>query len=330
MADFRLSIVIPFYRDNKAIGLLLASVERACLRLPAHEPRPEVIVVDDHSPLPFEARNCSLPVRVERLKHNAGVGGARNRGAALASGTHILFMDSDVILSGDFFVRLYRHLDQGKGPIIQGPVSPVPANDPATLFHHYMAVSWHYYHTQHWDISIFTQCFAIEKAFFNQLGGFSERYQKSGGEEFELGLRLARLGTPCICFDPELVHRHHSESLVKRLRKVYFRSRHIRQIALAMPNLPFRFTAQSLMRSFFALLLWLCLLLALGKPSVGLGLYLLMGGLFYVADEPISRCMRTHHSLRLSLMSVVYRQLEYTFINLGMLKTLVAGEPRHD
>lgn len=330
MAEFRLSIVIPFFKDTKAIGLLISSIEEACLYLKPQDLRPEVIVVDDHSPVPFDPKECSLPLRVERLKHNNGVGVARNRGAALSRGTHILFVDSDVILDKHFLKILYHHLAHNKGPIIQGPVSPVPANQKATLFHHYMAVSWHYYQTHNWHISIFTQCFVIEKTFFDQLGRFSENYRRSGGEEFELGLRLARTGAMPIFFDPDLTNRHHSENLIKRLRKVYFRSRHIRQIALAMPNLPFRFTAQALMRSSFALVLWLCLTVVLIHPITGTGLYLLTAGLFYLADDSISRSMRIHHSLGLSLMSVVYRQLEYTFINLGMLKTLITGDPQDD
>ncbi|GAB6097581.1 hypothetical protein JCM14469_38350 [Desulfatiferula olefinivorans] len=323
-----LSIVIPFFRDNEAIVQGLASIERACGRLPEGAARPEVIVVDDHSPIPFAWHSRTLSVRCCRMDKNRGAGAARNRGAQLARGDYLLFMDSDVMLDECHLERLYGHLAEGRGPIVQGPTAICPANRPATAFHHYMAVSWNYYQTANWAVSVFTQCFAVDKTFFHALGGFSEDYERSGGEEFELGLRLARFKPGAVFFDPGLVHLHQSENLIKRLKKVYLRSRHIRPIALAMPNLPFRFTAQSLLRSCFALLLDLSMVMALIRPLSGIGLYALCAALFYTADDSFSRHIRRRHSLGLSLISVVFRQLEYTFINLGMIRALFGFEKR--
>ncbi|MBU1172272.1 MAG: glycosyltransferase [Proteobacteria bacterium] len=324
-----LSIVIPFYNDTHKVRLCLDSIERAMSKLPDTMPAPEIIVVDDHSPVPFDPGDFSLKVFCRRMEQNRGVGAARNLGARLSRGSHILFIDSDVVLGDDHLLRLYGHLMEKKGPIIQGPTSRIPANDPGSLFHHYLAVSWNFYQHENWQISVFTQCFAIEKVFFNNLGGFSEHFARSGGEEFELGLRLAKKKADSIFFDPDLIHFHHSEDLFKRLKKVYFRSRHIRKIALDMPNLPFRFTAQALMRSSFAFALDASVLLCLSSPLAGAGSYGLCAVLFYFADDALSKQMRKHHSLHLAMLSVVFRQLEYTFINLGMLKALCTGKS-HD
>ena len=323
-----ISIVIPYYNDRENIVRCLDSIKDAMARLPEHVVMPEVIVVDDHSPCPFDPGVSRLSVTWHRFSENKGVGAARNKGASLCRGSHILFVDSDVMLDEQHLVRLYHILGKKICPIIQGPTSVIPANEKATLFQHYLARAWNYYERNNWNISVFSQCFLVEKRFFMELGAFSERYARSGGEEFELGLRLSCTRENTICFDERLVHFHHFDHGVKRMKKVYFRSRHIRKIALGMPNLPFRFTAQALLRSAFAWSLNLCLLLCMVSPVEGLAAWLGCALLFHVTDDSMTQAMKKH-SLKLSLLSVVFRQLEFTFITLGLLRGLVPWR-KHD
>jgi len=324
MTERTLSIVIPYYNDRESVIRCLQSIKDGAdmLEIENGQRVPDIVVVDDHSPVPFEPASASVPVTVCRLPLNRGVGTARNTGASLCKGSHILFIDSDVILERHHLIRLYRLLEIGDSKIVQGPTAVVPANPGASLFQHYLAVAWNYYEHGNWRISVFTQCFLIEKRFFMEIGGFAECFERSGGEEFELGLRLNALEQGIICFDEGLVHYHHFDHLVKRMKKVYFRSRHIGVIAMGMPNLPFRFTAQALMRSAFALVLNGFLLLCLVKPFYGVSGYLLTTILFYFSDHSFSKTMIQAHSLKLAWMSVVFRQLEFTFINLGMVRGL--------
>ena len=316
-----IGIVIPFYNDSEHVRRCLDSINTAINDLPDYCEIPAIIVIDDHSPRPFESENSPLPVTVYRFSENKGVGAARNKGASLCQASHILFLDSDVLLEMHHLSRLYTILTRNPKPIIQGLTSVIPANSEATRFQHYMAIAWNYYELNNWSISVFTQCFLIEKQFFIKLGGFSERFRRSGGEEFELGQRLCENHENSICLDPSLIHSHHFDRLVKRLKKVYFRSRHIRKIALGMPNLPFRFTAQALMRSSFAWVLNLCILSTLIDPVKGVTAYLIAAVLFYLADDSLTTPM-ARHSIRLSIMSVIFRQLEFTFITLGMARGL--------
>jgi glycosyltransferase involved in cell wall biosynthesis len=322
MTGKTISIVIPYYNDRIHVRRCLQSVKSAMDQLPDHCPRPDIVLVDDHSPEPFDERTPPVPLSVIRLSRNSGVGAARNKGASLCRGSHILFLDSDVMIDPKHLLFLYGLLEKGDEKIIEGPTSVIPANENASLFQRYMAAAWNYYEHENWRVSVFTQCFLIEKRFFNELGGFSERYARSGGEEFELGLRLNTLAPGFIRFDEQLVHVHHFDRLTKRMKKVFLRSRHIGAIALGMPNLPFRFTAQALMRSAYALVLNGFLLLALVKPLFGLAGYGLSSFLFYVSDQSFSTAMEKTHSRKIAVISVVFRQLEYTFINLGMVRGL--------
>ena len=68
------------------------------------------------------------------------------------------------------------------------------------------------------------------------------------------------------------------------------------------------------------------LVLMLVRPLAGAGLYGLGAALFYLSDDGFSGHIRRGHSLRLSLVSVVFRQLEYSFINLGMLRALISRD----
>ncbi len=320
MTDAIIGIVIPYYNDREPVIRCLQSVKEAVEHLTHGFQKPHVVVVDDHSPEPFDPILSPVPVTSIRLPVNSSVGAARNRGAEMCRGTHILFLDSDVRLERYHLTRLYQHLDCDKTRIVQGPTSTIPANTNASLFQHYLAAAWNYYEQENWRVSVFTQCFLIEKRFFLDIGGFSEDYARSGGEEFELGLRLNCMEPGLIAFDEQLGHDHHFDGLVKRMKKAYLRSRHIGSIALRMPNLPFRFTAQVMMRSACAFILNASILLALVKPHLGIPAYAVAVAMLYVCDDPFTQAMKKAHSRKLALLSVVFRQIEFTAINLGMAR----------
>jgi glycosyltransferase involved in cell wall biosynthesis len=82
------SVVIPTYDrpdlTRRAIQSCLAQTK----------PPLEIIVIDDHSPIPFEWNEGSI-VKVARHERNFGGGRARNTGIDLSQGDFICFLDSD-------------------------------------------------------------------------------------------------------------------------------------------------------------------------------------------------------------------------------------------
>lgn len=93
----QISAVIPVYNNAVTTAGAVASILRQSK--PVHE----IILIDDASRpevgAGFARRladcNKAVPIRYERLAENAGPGLARHRGAALASGSHVAFLDAD-------------------------------------------------------------------------------------------------------------------------------------------------------------------------------------------------------------------------------------------
>lgn len=91
------SVVIPVYNNARYTARAVISVLRQT------QPVYEIILIDDASREDEFDRLCdyvqrcksAVPVRLERLSENVGAGLARHRGANLASGTHVAFLDAD-------------------------------------------------------------------------------------------------------------------------------------------------------------------------------------------------------------------------------------------
>jgi glycosyltransferase involved in cell wall biosynthesis len=97
IAPPRISTVIPVYNNAVSTARAVASVLRQSS--PAHE----IILIDDASrpgcgaAIDRRLAGCStaVPIRYERLTENGGPGLARHRGAALATGSYVAFLDAD-------------------------------------------------------------------------------------------------------------------------------------------------------------------------------------------------------------------------------------------
>lgn len=92
-----LSLVLPAHNEEANVGVV---VERALTVLPQFTDRFEIIVVDDGSrdrtgPIVDALAAVHPEVRVIHHAQNKGYGGALTSGFRVATGDHIMFMDSD-------------------------------------------------------------------------------------------------------------------------------------------------------------------------------------------------------------------------------------------
>jgi glycosyltransferase involved in cell wall biosynthesis len=129
----RLSVLIPFYRDDPS-PLLRA--------LGGFDAPAEIVVLDDGSGDSFLAervaavvRELRLPARLIQLCANEGRAAGRNRLAATARGDHLLFLDADMAPDNADFLQRWLALIDAEDPAVafggfsldQAPLNPVHA-----------------------------------------------------------------------------------------------------------------------------------------------------------------------------------------------------------
>ena len=97
----KISIIIPFYQKQQTVERCLQSVAFSSTRY-------EVIIVDDGSmpPLAENIKDKFPNLTIIRQK-NSGPGAARNKGADIAQGEYLLFLDADDFLHQDFEKEVY-------------------------------------------------------------------------------------------------------------------------------------------------------------------------------------------------------------------------------
>ncbi len=181
-----LSVVVPAYNQPQVLEVCLRCLSRQTFP----QDRYEVIVVDDGSSPPLapvvRAFSGSLRVRVLAQPRNLGRAAARNRGIAEAQGEVVVFVDSDVFVPPEFLAahaEIHAHHPRavGRGPLLltehlDDPFSRPPyLRDPSPAY-------------------LDTANASVRRKHLLEAGGFDEGFREYGWEDFDLGVRLARLG----------------------------------------------------------------------------------------------------------------------------------------
>ncbi|MBL8666285.1 MAG: mycofactocin biosynthesis glycosyltransferase MftF [Rhodospirillales bacterium] len=82
----------------------------------------EIIVVDDGSEPPLAAALADLPIHLIRLDRNLGQSAARNRGAAVARGNLLAFIDNDCLAEPGWLTALVPHFADPAVAIVGGRI----------------------------------------------------------------------------------------------------------------------------------------------------------------------------------------------------------------
>jgi glycosyltransferase involved in cell wall biosynthesis len=184
-----ISIVVP-------VGGAAVGWPRAAASLARMDPPPgEIIVVLDGSNDAHAEAAAAAGATVLSLTTRGGPARARNRGAEIARGDILLFLDADVEVPGDLagaVAELFSaapELTAVMGSYDAAPAAPGLVSQYRNLLHHYVHQTGRPQASTFW-----AGCGAIRRRAFLEAGGFDERFDEPSIEDVELGARLSADG----------------------------------------------------------------------------------------------------------------------------------------
>ncbi len=204
----KISIIVPAFNEERLLGASLAQVKSASAAFADIGWDTELIVCDNNSNDNTADIACSAGATVVFEPINQ-IARARNRGASLATGAWLVFVDADSHPSPELFRDVADHIRSGK--CIAGG-STVRLDE-----HHFLAEVF----TRLWNLisrsfnymaGSFIFC---ETSAFRKIGGFSN--ELFAGEELDLSQRLKKLaretGKKIV-----ILHRHPIVSSARKMR----------------------------------------------------------------------------------------------------------------
>ncbi|MBW4579543.1 MAG: glycosyltransferase [Tildeniella nuda ZEHNDER 1965/U140] len=187
--DLTVSVIVPVYNGGENFRQCLQSLSLVAPNVL------EIIVVDDGSTDDSKQLAEQAGFTVLQFPTAGGPARARNRGAQVANGTLLFFMDADTTLTVctiEQMVQAFRDrpdLAALVGSYDDAPGAPNFLSQYKNLLHHYT------HQTACEDASTFWgACGAIRRDIFWKVRGFDERYRYPSIEDIELGYRLKRAG----------------------------------------------------------------------------------------------------------------------------------------
>lgn len=184
------SIVIPTYNRKKVL--------KRCLELLFAQNYPkdkyEIILVDDGSTDGTDKMVASLnpPCRFTYLyQERKGPHIARNLGITHAEGEIVIFIDSDILCPPDLISEHIKYHNRFKDVIVSGPETRT-----SDLYDKFQDIEKRKF-KKFWDLSgpsFITSNLSVKRKHLIRIGGFDEEFEGMGWHDWDLGLRLTKLG----------------------------------------------------------------------------------------------------------------------------------------
>lgn len=195
----RISVIVPMYNEARHITRTLDSVILAA-RVAAIDY--ELIVVDNGSTDQGPQRARELGARV-LLCPGIGIGALRNRGAAVATGDCLAFLDADIEVPGNWLQLWQQTLAEQRADVFAlDCATPRCAPWFARAWQRRSLAGGQPVRQLQWMPS---PNLCLPRAWFERVGGFDERLRT--GEDKDFGLRLHAAGARQISLSrPQVLH----------------------------------------------------------------------------------------------------------------------------
>ena len=207
-AELRISVIVPMYNAERLIERCLDPL----LQMRERGEILEIIVVDDGSTdRSAELVRRRAAIHFVAMAAQGGPGAARNLGARVAAGTHLWFVDSDVVVAADAARVLAATLARTGATAVIGSYDDRPGAE--NFLSQYKNLVHHYYHHRGKPraSTFWGGCGAVERKAFLELGGFDAvRYRYPSIEDIDFGYRLGDAGGR-IVLEPAMQGKHLKE-----------------------------------------------------------------------------------------------------------------------
>ena len=202
-----LSVIVPVYNGEAVLARCLAPLVAFAL----DGAIAELIVVDDGSTDASAWIAKEAGARVIPSGGRLGPGGARNRGAEVARGDVLWFVDADVVVHDDAAQVLKDAFARSGAAAVFGTYDEFPAATNFLSQYKNLAHRHHHVRAERDAETFWAGCGAVRADAFWSVGGFdANRYPQPSIEDIELGVRLRKRGFG-IRIDPELQGQHLKE-----------------------------------------------------------------------------------------------------------------------
>lgn len=205
------SVIVPVHNGGGAFRRCAAALAEAL------RPSDELVIVADGETDGAWRDLPRVPSSVQTVLNPTprGPAVARNRGAKLATGDVLFFVDADVVVRPDTVDRVREAFASGLDALV-GSYDDTPGD--SAFLSQYRNLLHHYTHqvAGHQPAAVgpyaslatfWTGCGAVRRDLFRQLGGFDESYPVPCIEDIEFGYRLTDAGHR-IAIDPDLQVTH--------------------------------------------------------------------------------------------------------------------------
>ncbi|MCT8343652.1 MULTISPECIES: glycosyltransferase [Photorhabdus] len=256
-----ISIIIPCYNNTIQLLSTIASLDNQIL---PNKVELEVVIVDDGSDEPINVNNINCMheiIVVSQRDEGFQVSLARNRGARIASGEVLLFVDCGIYLEKNAVSSIIEPSLCDKCCVSLGNIYGITncADNKKIILSDienygvegalklYISTSTfldpRIYHLSYHDMDMrnlrapWVYCWggviAIHKSLFDSISGFDESFRSWGGEDIELGIRLMKEGAIfSFVFESASMHIPQSEDVVSKKKSnfnafEYIHSKHL-------------------------------------------------------------------------------------------------------
>ena len=311
-----ISIVIPYFNDTKILDCLQKISQDFSNLKKSLKKKFEIIIINDGSKK-IKTTNKNLPIKFVHKKKNEGVGKSRNDGLKISKGKFILFLDSDVIIPDNFLNKILFLIKKKGKKIFYFPQSFIPANKDPNLFQNYLSSSWYINQTKDFKNKemLTSFCLLVEKKYFLEIGGFSEKFKKSGGEEFELISRIDKKNVS-VCKDINCYH--FQDTFLQRFKKLYFRSKNFRNFIVQNKNIPFKTKFLYSIKIINSILFFLSIFFIFFSKEYSIFFFIFLIILILSEYNFFSFLLR-QKKLLLIFSSIFFKSLENVIIAFGLL-----------